>query len=220
MNSAVPQQLMKLNLRRVSTFTPPYHAPRAASYGLVLHRRLQSRAAGIRRQIEVNRNAFEIEKLQERLAKLTGATSVIRVGGASAGDREERKYRIVTALHSTRLALKNGVLPGGGSALWHARPHAEKIAFGRGGKIVSGALAIPIQTHIKNAGLLPSTILSQIGDHSELGFDAEALIVADMKLKGVVDPVTITIRSLQIAFGHAREVLQTGAWDVSKPQVQ
>jgi chaperonin GroEL len=92
---------------------------------------IASRAAGIRRQIEGNRNSFEIEKLQERLAKLTGATAVLRVGGASTSDREERTYKMIAALHSTRLAIKDGVTYGGGTALWHARRHLESGGFGR-----------------------------------------------------------------------------------------
>jgi chaperonin GroEL len=177
---------------------------------------IESRAAGIRRQIEINRNSFEIEKLQERLAKLTGATAVIRVGGASASDREERKYRIIAALHSTRLAIKDGVIPGAGTALWHARRHLEQDSFGRGGKIVSASLALPIETHIRNAGLSVSQTLDQVGNQPSLGFDAETQTVMDLRARGVLDPVTIAIRTLQIAFGRARAVLQTGAWDISK----
>jgi chaperonin GroEL len=176
---------------------------------------IASRAAGIRRQIEVNRIAFEVEKLMERLAKLTGATAVIRVGGASIADRDERKYRITSALHSVRLALKDKVLLGGGAALWHSRRLAEQVRFKAGGRVISKALQLPIHTHIKNAGLLPSAILSEIGDNPSLGFDAGQLIVTDMRMRGIFDPLTITIRALQIAFGHAREVLQTGAWDIT-----
>jgi chaperonin GroEL (HSP60 family) len=82
---------------------------------------------------------------------------------------------------------------------------------------VSASMALPIKTHIKNAGLSLSKILAQLNNQEDLGFDAETKNVVDLKERGILDPVTITTRALQIAFGRAREVLQTGAWNITKP---
>lgn len=177
---------------------------------------IESRAAGIRRQIVVSRDPNEKEKLQERLAKLTGATVVIRVGGASESDREGRRYRTIAAMYSTHSAGKGGTVAGGGAALWHARSALQAGLFGIGGTVVSQALAALIETHIRNARVPIDEITNKLGDHVGLGFDSETRTIKDVRSHGIIDSAIVVIRGLQIAFGRAREVLQTGAWEIGK----
>jgi len=177
---------------------------------------LRSRAAGIRQQISVSRNDREKEHLQERLAKLTGAVSVINVGGASTVDREERRYRIASAIHAVRSALTGGVVPGGGGSLWRAQLLALSD---RGAALLTEALTAPIYAQIKNARLPVEGIVDELIKHQndpEIGFDARELKVENLARARVLDPASIVKRQLQIAFGHARMVLQTGGWDVSR----
>ncbi len=175
---------------------------------------LASRAAGIRQQLSVSKNDREMEYLQERLAKLTGAVCVIHVGGASTADRDERKYRITSALHSVRSAIAGGVVPGGGSSLWRAHLKLPE----QGATLLMEALTAPIYGQIKNARLPVDPIVEELIKHADdpqFGFNARKLIVENIVEAGVLDSATITKRQLQIAFGHARKVLQTGGWDVS-----
>lgn len=177
---------------------------------------LKSRAAGIRQQISVNKNDREKEYLQERLAKLTSAVSVINVGGASTADREDRKYRVTSAVHAVRSALTGGVIPGGGSSLWRAQLLALSD---RGAALLMEALTAPIYAQIRNARLPVEGIVDELikqQNNPEIGFDARELRVENLARAGVLDPASIVKRQLQIAFGHARKVLQTGGWDVSR----
>lgn len=162
---------------------------------------------------------YEREKLQERLAKLVGATVVLRVGGASIVDREERKYRIETALHSTRSAITGGTIPGGGTALWRASEEVRKRFPTDGGSIVADALAVPLLVQIKNARMPQDRVLHEMGSVAEfgIGFDALGRNLADLPQVGVLDSTHVILRGLQIAFAHARKVLQTGAWEISPP---
>jgi chaperonin GroEL len=177
---------------------------------------LKSRATGIRQQISVSKNDREKEYLQERLAKLTGAISVINVGGASTVDRGERKYRVTSAVHAVRSALTAGVVPGGGSSLWRA--HLLALSD-RGAALLMEALTAPIYAQIKNARLPVEGIVDELIEHQndpEIGFNARELKVENLARAGVLDPASIVKRQLQIAFGHARNVLQTAGWDVSR----
>jgi len=177
---------------------------------------INSRAAGIRQQISVSKNDREKENLQERLAKLTGAVSVINVGGASTADREERKYRITSAVNAVRTAATGGVVPGGGSSLWRA--HLLALSD-KGARLLTEALTAPLFAQIKNARLPAEGILDELIRHQNdpnIGFNARDLKVENIAIAGVLDPASIAKRQLQIAFGHARKVLQTGGWDVSR----
>jgi chaperonin GroEL len=179
---------------------------------------IESRAAGIRHQISVAAADFEKEKLQERLAKLVGATAVIHVGGASIVDREERKYRIQTAFHSIRSAMAGGTLPGGGTALWRASRELRNKYPTPGGNIVADALAAPLLAQIKNARGSHEEVIREMESPSEFGkgFDALKRVVSDLPQSGILDSTNVVLRGVQIAFAHARKVLQTGAWEISQ----
>jgi chaperonin GroEL len=187
---------------------------------------IQSRAAGIRQQISVASADYEREKLRERLAKLVGRISAIRVGGASVVDRRERRYRVQSALHSAQLALVSGVLPGGGTALWRARGVVLQTGDNHGSKIIADALEVPLRVQLGNSRVAVSDVLTELTQSSDVsvGFNAETRRVSNLQDGGVLDATKVVVRGLQIAFAHARTVLQTGAWDISEhtrpPQVR
>jgi len=180
---------------------------------------VQSRAAGIRQQISVASVDYEVEKLRERLAKLVGRISAIRVGGASVVDRRERRYRVQSALHSAQAALAGGVSPGGGCILWRAQGVALQARNNHGSRIVAEALEVPLRVQLSNCRVSVSDVLAEVNGSSDVsvGFNAETRRVGNLLDEGVLDATKVVVRCLQIAFAHARTVLQTGAWDISEP---
>lgn len=109
----------------------------------------------------------------------------------------------------------NGVVLGGGSALWRAAMSLREKASERGGEIVADALRVPLMTLLKNAGSRIEKLPKDWDRESDTGFNALQLSATNLETDGVLDPTAIAIRTLQIAFSHARRVLQTGAWDIS-----
>jgi chaperonin GroEL len=180
---------------------------------------VESRASGIRKQISVAGSDFDGEKLRERLASLVGATVAIRVGGVSEVDRSERKGRIESSMHSTRAANSNGVLFGGGNSLWGAQQFLARNDQSHGATIVSAALAAPLQAQVKNSRVPWAGVLRELEENSsnKIGFNAIKRAVSNLDEDGILDPTNTAIRGLQIAFAHARKVLQTGAWEIASP---
>jgi chaperonin GroEL len=123
---------------------------------------VQSRASGIRQQISVASADYELEKLRERLAKLVGRISAIRVGGASVNDRRERRYRIQSALHSAQAALVSGVSVGGGSIFWKARDAVLQTGDNRGSRIVAEALEVPLRVQMSNCRVGIADVLVEL----------------------------------------------------------
>lgn len=178
---------------------------------------VERRAAGIRQQISAAMAEFDSEKLRERLASLVGATVAIRVGGVSESDRAERKSRITAALHSARAALSQGVVLGGGNALWRVSKiiKQEEKLKNAGGKIVAYALVSPLIAQLNNSRVSVPETLRQLEEvDSETVFDAAIRDAVSLKDTKVLDASRVVIRALQIAFVHARNVLQTGAWEI------
>jgi chaperonin GroEL len=177
---------------------------------------VESRAAGLRQQILISNTDFEREKLQERLAKLVDATVAIRVGGASIVEQDERKYRITTALHSSRWAISNGTLPGGGIALWRTSHRIVEELHSEGASIVATALQAPLLAQVRNARCDCERISSEIDVASEfaIGFNSSKRQISNLIEDGVMDSSHALIRGLQIAFAHARNTLQTGDWEI------
>jgi chaperonin GroEL len=177
---------------------------------------VSSRATGLRQQISVTPNDRDREALQERLAKLTAAVSVIRVGGASAVDRDDRIHRTESALHAIRSARASGVVVGAGCALWRAGRTTRDSAGSRGGKIVDDAMTAPLLVQLRNSNQDLEEIMRDLSQaRPNTGFNAARLQLSDLAEDGVLDPAQFAIRGLQIAFSHARNVLQTGAFDIS-----
>jgi chaperonin GroEL len=177
---------------------------------------VQSRAAGLRQQISVSSVDFERARLEERLAKLVGATVALRIGGASVVERDERKYRIETALHSSRWAISEGVLPGGGIALWRVGRRINDECRNQGGRIVAVALREPLLAQIRNARCDHGRISSELEAASGfgVGFNSLKRAVSNLMEDGVLDSSHVLVRGLQVAFAHARNTLQTGDWEI------
>jgi chaperonin GroEL len=177
---------------------------------------VDARAAGIRQQILLGKGDYDVQSLQERLATLVGKVCAIRVGGASSLDRAERMYKMKSALHSAREALDSGVVLGGGATLFAA---TRTLTTGSdAAKTVATALQAPLRQQIANARQDERETLAQIVASStgSVGFNADSRKVEDLEQAGILDPANMCIRAVQLAFVHARAILQTGAWDLTE----
>ena len=179
---------------------------------------LHDRIEQIKKQIEDTKSDFDREKLQERLAKLSGGVGVIRVGAATETEMKEAKYRMEDALNATKAAVEEGVIFGGGSAYIHSQKAVEaeiKDLTGdekTGARIVLKALEAPLYNIAANAGLDGSVIVNKVKESKEgIGFDAYTEEYVDMMDDGVLDPVKVTRSALQNATSVASTFLTTEA---------
>jgi chaperonin GroEL len=185
---------------------------------------LQARIAQIRREIETTDSDWDREKLQERLAKLGGGVAVIKVGAATETELAERKHRIEDAVASTKAAVEEGILPGGGSGLAHAAKElTDDLGLSgdaaTGVAIVREALTAPLYWIASNAGYEGSVIVSKVTEQEwGRGFDATTGEMTDLVAAGVVDPVKVTRSAVANAASIARLVLTTESSVVDKPE--
>lgn len=187
---------------------------------------IQGRIAQIKSQIEVTTSEFDKEKLQERLAKLSGGVAVIKVGAASEIEMKEQKLRIEDALSAAKAAVAEGIVAGGGTALINAMPAvSELIATADGDEktgmnIVLKALEEPVRQIAKNAGLEGSVIIDKILTSGKVGygFDAYNEVYTDMIADGILDPVKVTRSALQNAASVAAMVLTTESLVADHPE--
>ena len=177
---------------------------------------LQSRIAQIKKQIEETTSDFDREKLQERLAKLSGGVAVIRVGAATETEMKEAKLRLEDALAATRAAVEEGIICGGGSAYIHASKEVAKLAASlegdekTGAGIVLKALEAPLYHIAANAGLEGSVINNKVRESEVgVGFDALKEEYGDMVSAGILDPAKVTRSALQNATSVASTLLTT-----------
>ncbi len=177
---------------------------------------LQSRIAQIKKQIEETTSDFDREKLQERLAKLSGGVAVIRVGAATETEMKEAKLRMEDALAATRAAVEEGIICGGGSAYIHASKEVAKLAASlegdekTGAGIVLKALEAPLYHIAANAGLEGSVIINKVRESEVgVGFDALKEEYVDMVSAGILDPAKVTRSALQNATSVASTLLTT-----------
>ena len=178
---------------------------------------IKDRVAQIRSQIETTTSDFDREKLQERLAKLSGGVAVIKVGAATETEMKEKKLRIEDALAATKAAVEEGIVAGGGVALINAIPEVEKLAESvegdekTGVRIVLKALEEPVRQIAANAGLEGSVIVENIRKADKVGYGFNALKeeYGDMISAGIVDPTKVTRSALQNAASIAGMVLTT-----------
>ncbi len=178
---------------------------------------IQARISQIRTQIEDATSDFDREKLQERLAKLSGGVAVIKVGAATEVEMKEKKLRIEDALSATKAAVEEGIVAGGGIALINAIPAVEKIVESTegdektGAKIVLKALEEPLRQIAINAGLEGSVIVNNVKKENKVGYGYNALKdeYGDMISSGIVDPTKVTRSALQNAASVASMVLTT-----------
>ena len=186
---------------------------------------IEGRIAQIKAQIEETTSDYDREKLQERLAKLAGGVAVIRVGGATEVEVKERKDRVDDAMHATRAAVEEGVLPGGGVALLRASEALKKVRTHNedqkhGVEIVRKALSAPARQIAINAGEDGSVIVGKILENSTYGygFDAQGGDYVDMVKKGIIDPTKVVRQALQGASSVAGLLITTEAMVAELPK--
>ena len=177
---------------------------------------IKKRIASIKSQIEETTSDFDREKLQERLAKLSGGVAVIQVGAATETEMKEKKHRIEDALAATRAAVEEGIVAGGGTAYINVLPRVSKLAetlngdAKTGAKIIEKALEEPVRQIAANAGLEGSVIVDKVkASKPGTGFDVLTESYVDMINAGIVDPAKVTRFALQNAASVASMVLTT-----------
>jgi chaperonin GroEL len=175
---------------------------------------LKARITQIKNQIEKTDSSYDKEKLQERLAKLAGGVAVINVGAATESEMKEKKARVEDALHATRAALEEGVVPGGGVALLRAIASLDKLKLegdeNTGVQIIRRAIEEPIRQLCANAGLDGSVIVQKLKEEkANIGYDINADSYVDMYESGVIDPAKVTRTALQNASSIASLLLTT-----------
>lgn len=177
---------------------------------------IADRVAQIKKAMEETTSEFDKEKLQERLAKLSGGVGVIRVGAATETEMKEAKLRMEDALNATRAAVEEGIIAGGGSAYVHAAKEVEKMAASlegdekTGANIILKALEAPLFHIATNAGLEGSVIINKVRESKPgVGFDAYKEEYVDMVKEGILDPAKVTRSALQNATSVASTLLTT-----------
>ncbi len=184
---------------------------------------LEGRVKQIRAQIEETTSDYDKEKLQERLAKLVGGVAVIKVGAATETEMKEKKARVEDALHATRAAVEEGIVPGGGVAYLRTLPVLAKMALDGdeqiGVNIVKKAIEEPIKMIACNAGLEGSIVVEKVKEKKgAYGFNARTDVYEDMIAAGVIDPTKVTRFALQNAASVAALMLTTQCMIADKPE--
>ena len=184
---------------------------------------LEGRVKQIRAQIEETTSDYDKEKLQERLAKLVGGVAVIKVGAATETEMKEKKARVEDALHATRAAVEEGIVPGGGVAYLRTLPLLAKMALEGdeqiGVNIIKKAIEEPIKMIACNAGLEGSIVVEKVKEKKgAYGFNARTDVYEDMIAAGVIDPTKVTRFALQNAASVAALLLTTQCMIADKPE--
>jgi chaperonin GroEL len=186
---------------------------------------IEGRIAQIKAQIEETTSDYDKEKLQERLAKLAGGVAVIRVGGATEVEVKEKKDRVDDALHATRAAVEEGILPGGGVPLLRAAKALDAIKGDNhdqrtGIDIVRRAIQSPARLIVENAGLDGSVVVGKLIEHKDyaFGYDAQRDEYGDLYKLGIIDPTKVVRTALQDAASVASLLITTEAMVAEKPK--
>ncbi len=186
---------------------------------------IKARVGEIRAQIEATSSDYDREKLQERLAKLAGGVAVIKVGGATEVEVKERKDRVDDALHATRAAVEEGIVPGGGTALLYATKQLDGLEGAnddqtRGVDIVRRALQAPVRQIAENAGHDGAVVAGKLMDGNDegLGFNAATDVYEDLVKAGVIDPTKVVRTALQDAASVAGLLITTEAAITDAPE--
>ncbi|MBI3393459.1 MAG: chaperonin GroEL [Nitrospirae bacterium] len=185
--------------------------------------KIQGRVKQIKAQVEETTSDYDREKLQERLAKIVGGVAVINVGAATETEMKEKKARVEDALHATRAAVEEGIVPGGGVALIRCIPALDKLKLDHdqqvGVTIVKRALEEPIRQIVANAGLEGSVIVEKVkSEPKNIGFDAATDKYVDMMQTGIIDPTKVTRFALQNAASVAALMLMTSVMVTELPE--
>ncbi|MEM6716264.1 MAG: chaperonin GroEL [Cyanobacteria bacterium P01_D01_bin.6] len=187
---------------------------------------VKARCEQIRRQIEESDSSYDKEKLQERLAKLSGGVAVIKVGAATETEMKDRKLRLEDAINATKAAVEEGIVPGGGTTLAHLAPDLDTWANSNlageeliGAQIVTRALTAPLKRIAENAGQNGAVIAERVKEKDfNVGYNASNGEFVDMLSAGIVDPAKVTRSALQNAASIAGMVLTTECIVVDKPE--
>lgn len=186
---------------------------------------IKSRTAQIRQQIEDTTSDYDREKLQERLAKLAGGVAVIRVGGSTETEVKERKDRVDDALHATRAAVEEGIVPGGGAALARASVNLAHLKLPNedqqaGAEIVRRAVQVPLRLIAENAGEDGAVIAAKVLEHKsyDYGFDAQTGEYKDLVKAGIIDPTKVVRAALQDAASVGGLLVTTEAMVADLPE--
>ena len=184
---------------------------------------IEGRIKQIRAQIEETTSDYDREKLQERLAKLVGGVAVIRVGAATEVEMKEKKARVEDAMHATRAAVEEGIVPGGGVALLRAQAALDALKLPDeemvGVRIVRLALVEPLRWIARNAGADGSVVLEKVRDgKAAFGFNAQTETYEDLLKAGIIDPTKVVRTALQNAASVAGLMLTTEAMVAEKPK--
>ena len=187
---------------------------------------VKSRCELIRRQMEDTESSYDQEKLQERLAKLSGGVAVIKVGAATETEMKDRKLRLEDAINATKAAVEEGIVPGGGTTLAHLTPTLEEWSNGNlaneeltGALIVARALTAPLKRIAENAGQNGAVVAERVKEQDfNTGYDAASGQFTDMLAAGIVDPAKVTRSGLQNAASIAGMILTTECIVVDKPE--
>ena len=184
---------------------------------------IEARCTEIRNQIESTTSDYDREKLQERLAKLAGGVAVVKVGAATETEMKEKKARVEDALHATRAALEEGIVPGGGVALLRCRTTLEGLSGANeeqqaGINIVLRSLEEPLRMIAQNAGQEGSVIVDKVANSKgAMGFNAASEVFEDLIKAGVIDPTKVVRSALQNAASVSGLLLTTDALIADKP---
>lgn len=187
---------------------------------------VKARVEQIRRQMEETESSYDKEKLQERLAKLSGGVAVVKVGAATETEMKDKKLRLEDAINATKAAVEEGIVPGGGTTLAHLTPELEAWANSNlkdeeltGALIVARALPAPLKRIAENAGQNGAVIAERVKEKEfNVGFNAATNEFVDMFGAGIVDPAKVTRSALQNAASIAGMVLTTECIVVDKPE--
>ncbi len=178
---------------------------------------IQARIGQIKSEIERTTSDYDKEKLQERLAKLAGGVAQVNVGAATESEMKEKKARVEDALHATRAAVEEGILPGGGVALLRSQKVLDGLTLkgdeGVGVGIIRRALELPLKTIAANAGVDGAIVVENVKNQKKAseGYDAATLEYCDMVKRGIIDPTKVTRSALQNAASIATLLLTTDA---------
>jgi len=185
---------------------------------------IKGRINQIKTEIEDTDSDFDREKLQERLAKLSGGVAVVKVGAATETEMKEKKHRVEDALQATRAALEEGIVPGGGVALLSAQDAIKVEAFedpdeGTGAKIVRRALEEPLRQLAENGGLEGSVVVNDVRKAKKgQGLNVDSGEIVDLIQAGIIDPAMVTRSALQNAASIAKNILTTEAIVAEMPE--
>ncbi|MBZ0158075.1 MAG: chaperonin GroEL, partial [Alphaproteobacteria bacterium] len=188
------------------------------------HTAIQGRVKQIKTQIDETTSDYDREKLQERLAKLVGGVAVINVGAATEAEMKEKKARVEDALHATRAAVEEGIVPGGGVALLRCLKALDKLKLDHdqqlGVAIVKKALEEPIKQIIQNAGIESAIIVEKVKASKDVnyGYDAYREEYTDMLKVGIIDPTKVTRSALQNASSVSGLMLTTEVMITELPE--